>query len=146
VLKHEQLQFGKLPEKVQLLRRLGRHFFFVSFNFIRFVLSVKALPLSQRVVRTFNNNLVDKPNGRPISWIFVAVYFLLLECPILKLLVVCPEGNSGWDMDEPELARLRFPCFVILAIDNLELEESVIMSTMVVPRPSRKFLIGGHGR
>ncbi|SRR6266496_3141415 len=57
-----------------------------------------------------------------------------------------PERDFCRNVNKSELASFRLPRQAIMAIDNLELEEGVIVPTMVVLWPSCDFLVCGHGR
>ena len=47
-------------------------------------------------------------------------------------------------MEEPEVAGLCFPCLVGVAVDKHKLEESVVVSGMIVLGPGGKLLVSRH--
>lgn len=49
-------------------------------------------------------------------------------------------------MDETQVTRFCLPYLIGSTIDKGHLEEGVIMSTVVVLRPSGEFLVSGHQR
>lgn len=95
-----------------------------------------------------SDDVIDKPGGRLVIHILVAIDILLLEGPVRELLVVCPKGDFGGDVNEFEVARLGPPRLAIVRVGSqLNLEEGIVVAGMVSLGPGGEFLIGWeHGR
>jgi len=58
---------------------------------------------------------------------------------------MCPERDFCRKVNKSELASFRLPRHAIMAIDDLELEEGVILPAIIILWPSCNFLVCGHG-
>ena len=57
-----------------------------------------------------------------------------------------PHRNFGRNVDKPEVARFALPRFALTGVDNVQMEECVIVTRMVVHIDGGELLVGGHER
>lgn len=98
----------------------------------------------QTLLTVISNDLVHEPSSSLLCRILVSVDFLLLKCPLGKLLRVCPHRDPSWHVYQPKVARFALPCVALPAFDEVQIEEGVIVAGMIVHGVSGELLVGGH--
>lgn len=57
-----------------------------------------------------------------------------------------PQRYLSVDVNEFEMAALGMPSFAVVSIDNVNLEECLVVSQVIVTSDSGEFLVGWHKR
>lgn len=57
-----------------------------------------------------------------------------------------PHRDSGWHMDKPEMTGLALPGITLLSINDIQVEECVIVTGVIVHGMGSEFLVGSHQR
>lgn len=90
--------------------------------------------------------LVNEPSSALLCGVLVTVNLLLLESPFWQLFRMGPHGHPGGTMNKPEVARFALPWILRVGVDNVQVEQGIIVSCVIILGPCSEFLVCWHKR